>query len=685
MKPLFVIAGLAAILALSVTDVSASRTEIRWDQWGVPHITAKTEPDVYYAFGWAQMEAHGNKILRLYAGSRGRSSEYWGAEGDLAKDILVRKLDIPERADRWLGEQPERTKRNITAFVRGMNAWCKDHPASIEPRYRKVLPVLDSDPLAQLQVSYHLSVGAFALQAQADAWKSSGSNAWAIAPKRSASRNAMLLVQPHPPWTDEYRFFEAHLMSRGLNVYGVTLLGLPSIAMGFNEDLGWAMTFNQADAMDLIELEVRNDEYRTSGGWKKFDVSEENVANRDGETVSVTVKRSDYGYVVKEADGKALALRLSGLDRPFLTGQLADMARARSAGEFNTALRRLQLPLQNIIYADRGGNISYLFNGIIPRRPVGSFSEWAGIIPSTKDGALVKDYLAYDELPRIENPPSGFVANSNNDPWSSTFPFELDPSKYAPYLTARPFGNFDLRSVESIKLLNKNPKLSLDDVEALQGSTRSELADRVLDELIAFGNASQDPQLKQVAEVLSRWDREFGKDSKGAVLFANWYFAARKGKIFADGFSAERPLDTPSQLTTEAKSKLADAAAQTLRIYGRLDIEWGDAYQTKFNGKQLRGGLGLGELGSFNAGFYSRGSGGKWELAGGAAFTAAVEFGKRVRAKGLLSYGNFSGDVPLFVRDQLQMMIDRKLRDIVFYLPDIKKSTRHIERLDPAR
>lgn len=684
MKSLLLIAGLAAILVLSVTDVSATPPEIRWDEWGVPHISARTETDLYYAFGWAQMEAHGNKILKLYAGSRGRSSEYWGAEGDLAKDVLVRRLDIPGRADRWLLEQPDRTKRNITAFVRGMNAWCRDHPASIDPRHRIVLPVLDSDPLAQLQVSYHLSVGAFALQAQADAWKSAGSNAWAIAPKRSASGNAMLLVQPHPPWTDEYRFFEAHLASGGLNIYGVSLLGLPSIAMGFNENLGWAMTFNQADAMDLIELEVRNDEYKTPGGWKKFDISEDNVAVHGGKTAGVTVRRSDYGYVVKEADGKALALRLSGLDRPFLIGQLADMARARNAREFNAALGRLQLPLQNIIYADRRGNVSYLYNGIIPRRPDGGFSEWAGIIPSAKAGALVNDHLRYDELPRIENPPSGFVANSNNDPWSSTFPFQLDPSKFAPYLTARPFSNFDLRSVESIKLLSRKDKLGLDDVAALQGSTRSELADRVLDQLVAFGNTGEDPQLKQAADVLSRWDREFGKDSKGAVLFATWFFAARKGNIFADQFSVERPLDTPSQLTSEAKSKLADAAAQTLRIYGRLDVEWGEAYQTNFNGKQLRGGLGLGELGSFNAGFYRRGSEGKWELAGGAAFTAAVEFGKTVRAKGLLSYGNFSGDAPVFVRDQLQMMIDRKLRDIVFYRSDIRKNTRRIERPDPA-
>lgn len=682
MRTLLTIIWLGAILALAKIVVPASPAEIRWDEWGVPHITGKTEPDLYYAFGWAQMEAHGNNILELYAKSRGRSSEYWGAAGDREKDALVRRLDIPQRARRWLEAQPDRTKRNIIAFVRGMNAWCKAHPESINQRARMVLPVLDTDPLAYLQVGYHLAVGAFALQAQADSWKSAGSNAWAIAPQKSAGGNAMLLVQPHPPWTDEYRFFEAHLKSGGLNVYGVSPLGIPSIAMGFNADIGWGMTFNQADAMDLIELEVRNGEYKTPDGWKKFDTSIERIDVSEGAPISITVKRSDYGYVVKETDGEALALRLSGLDQPFLIDQLADMAAARDLKSFKNALRRLQLPLQNIVYADRGGNILYFFNGIIPRRPGGKFQDWNGIIRADKNGALVNDYLGFDELPAIENPPSGFVANSNNDPWTSTFPFRLDPSRYAPYLTGKPFGNFDLRSVNSIKLLRQKSKLTMDDVARLQSSTRSELADRILDELIAFGKNSEDRQLKQAADVLSAWDREFESRSKGAVLFAAWFFSARKVMMFADEFSPDKPLNTPSALTAEAKAKLADAVAQTLKNYGRLDVEWGEVYQTNFNGKRLKGGLGLGELGSFNAGFYRKGTGGNWELAGGAAFTSVVEFGKRIKAKGLLSYGNFSNTPPAFVKDQLQMMIDRRLRDISFYPAEIARNTKKTEKLE---
>jgi len=612
----------------------------KWDKWGVPHVRGNSEADVYYAYGWAQMRAHGNTILQLYGQSRGRASEYWGGTQNLEKDRIARKLEIPTRAVSWLEVQSKEMKRNLISFVAGMNDFCHKNPDHIRPENKIVLPIQTADPLSQLQMSYHLAVGGFALQPQAAQWRSAGSNAWAIAPKKSASGKAMLMMQPHPPWADEYLFFEAHLAGPRLNIYGIGLLGVPAIAMGFNEDLGWGMTFNQADAMDLIEIETCGDEYLIGGQWRKLAIREETISVKGSASETIRVKTSEYGHIVEEKGNKALALRLSGFDRPHLLKQFSDMAHSKNLKSFQTAVSQQQLPLQNIIYADRAGKILYLYNGIIPRRPGGAWSDWAGIIPASTAGALVTDHLTYAELPKLINPSSGFIANSNNDPWTSTYPFELNPKNYPNYVTDTPFKNFDLRSQRSIKLLTKSEKLSFEQLVELQSSTYSELADRTVGELIEFGERSNNDLARQAATVLKNWDRKLEERSAGAVLFANWYFAARRGKIFEKAFSNEDPLNTPNTLTNEAKAKLLDAASQTTKSYGRLDVTWGGVYRTSYAGKTLAGGLGLGEIGSFNAGFYTRASDAKWNLAGGSAFTSVVEFGKRVRAKGILSYGN---------------------------------------------
>ncbi|MGD9587710.1 MAG: penicillin acylase family protein [Pyrinomonadaceae bacterium] len=674
---------LICVVAATCVAAEAHTARIVWDKWDVPHISGRAETDVYYGFGWAQMEAHADLILRMYGRSRAESAAYWGGPENLQRDIAYRKLAIPRRAQEWLDSQDPDMTKNVAAFVAGMNDYCARHADRLDPDNKVVLPVRLTDPLAQLQVSYHLLVGGFALQPQAAQWQSAGSNAWAVAPKRSESGTAMLMFQPHPPWANEYRFFEAHLNGGGTNFYGITLLGLPMIAMGFNEHLGWGMTFNQADAMDLIEVSRRGDEYEIDGEWRKFIVSDEQVAVKNAVSQTVRVKRSDLGMIVEEKEGKALILRLSGLDRPFLLAQFRDMTRSVDLGSFQKALKMLQLPLQNIIYADKKGNIFYLYNGIIPKRPNSTHAEWSGIIPSTKPGALVREYLSYEQLPKMINPRSGFISNSNNDPWTSTFPFELDPRSYPAYVADN---SFDLRSASSVRHLTSRPKLSFDSLVSMQSSTHSELADRAVPELVEFAKASGNAVLQEAAKVLSEWDRKMEPDSKGAVLFANWYFSTRRIKQFEIGFSADDPLRTPRTLTVEARSRLSEAARQTLQSYGTLDVAWGDVYYTESNGVRRRGGLGLGEIGSINAGFYRRDEDGRWALSGGAAYTAVVEFGRRVRSKGILSYGNVTERKPSG-SDQTQLMIDRRVRDIFFYPKEIDANKRIAEvlRSRPAR
>lgn len=647
---------------------------INWDDWGVPHITAKNDAAVCYALGWAQMEAHANLILKGYGKSRGRAAEYWGGAENWENDVLVRKIGIPDRAGQWFQCQPDDIKKTLLSFTAGMNDFCLAHPEVISEELKCVLPIEATDPLARLQQSYHLKVGGFALDPQASQWKNAGSNAWAIAPAKSTSGHSLLLIQPHPVWSEDFMFFETHLKSEELDIYGITLLGNPAIAMGFNEHVGWGLTFNQADAMDLIQLDTKEDQYLIDGQWKNFDIHTEQIKIKEGDAThlkTILVKKSDYGFIIEEKGNKALALRLSGLDRPFFLQQMDRMAKSKNLKDFENAVAMLQMPLQNIIYADKHGDLFYLYNGIIPQRTGGTLQDWATILPAIKEGALVHDYLAFTDLPQIKNPASGFLANSNNSPWTTTYPFIQPPKTYPSYIAGTPLAHFDSRSRQSLKMMLSKSQLSFDDLVNMQASTHSELSDRTLDALIQYAASSADTQLHAAANILQRWDKKMDGQSKGAVLFANWYFASRKIQVFLDTTDLMNPLQTPHLLTEPAKAKLMDAVKQTLTKYNQLDVSWAEVYKTMLHNQSYDGGLGLNELGSFNAGFYRPLSKTTYGLQGGTAFTSVVEWGPRIRAKGLLSYGNASQDQSPFKNNQIELLLSRQLRDIWYYEEDI--------------
>ena len=460
------------------------------------------------------------------------------------------------------------------------------------------------------------------------------------------------------------------MTSKNLNVYGISLVGSPTIAMGFNDHLGWGLTFNQADAMDLIELDIKEGYYKDNADWKKIQGRTETIKIKEGEGFKekvIKIKETNYGFLIDEKKDKAIALRLSGLDRPFFDKQFLNMAKSKNLRQFEKAMEMLQLPLQNIIYADKHGQILYLYNGIIPQRPSGELKDWSGIVKASRLKGPVESYVDYHDLPKIKNPKSGFVANSNNNPWTSTYPFIDVPINYPQYIAPKATDNFDLRSTRSLKLLLSKSRLNFQDLEEMQSSTYSEMADRCLNELIDFAKKSNDTVLIQASKVLQEWDKRLDNESKGAVLFVNWYFMARKQKIFQTDFDLSNPLNTPNTLTENVKQLLLDAAKRTLERYGGLDVPWKSVYKTSYAGQSVDGGLGIGEIGSFNAGFYQPINNYKYRLAGGSAYTAIIEFGQSIKAKGILAYGNASEDGSPFKGDQIQLLTQRKLRSFIFY------------------
>ena len=116
------------------------------------------------------------------------------------------------------------------------------------------------------------------------------------------------------------------------------------------------------------------------------------------------IRRSVHGPVVGEKNGRAIAERIAGLDRPYILEQWWDMLGARNLEEFEQVLRRLQIPMFNVVYADKDGHIMYLFNGRVPKKTNRDWNFWRGIVPGDKSEFLWTEVHPYQDLPRIVDP-----------------------------------------------------------------------------------------------------------------------------------------------------------------------------------------------------------------------------------------------------------------------------------------
>jgi len=233
--------------------------EILWDEFGIPHIYAQNANDLFYAYGWAQTHAHGDLLLKLYGQSRGRAAEYWG-ENYLNSDKWIWTNGVPERADQWTKEQVEPYKSMLENYVAGMNDYVSQNPQSIEEKNKVVLPITLTDVMAHAQRVLHYSFifGQDDLNKSTKDWnETTGSNAWAISPRHSATGKTMLLANPHLYWGDLYTWFEIHLNLPNANIYGASLVGSPALGIMFNEHLGYTHTVNTHDGADLYELTLK--------------------------------------------------------------------------------------------------------------------------------------------------------------------------------------------------------------------------------------------------------------------------------------------------------------------------------------------------------------------------------------------------------------------------------------------
>jgi acyl-homoserine-lactone acylase len=634
------IAVLLALLLLSGACGSHRQTaEILWDRHGVPHVSGRTAAEMYYGFGWAQMESHAGLILRLYAQARGEASRHWG-ETWLESDKKIRMFGIPQRAREATERQEAPYSSYTEAFVHGMNDYAAAHPEAIGDTARLVLPLHAADVNAHVLRVLFLEF--LAGEELYHIRREAGSNAIAIAPSRSASGKALLLANPHLPWSDFFLWYEAHLTSGDFDAYGITLVGMPTLAMAFNRHLGWAFTVNTIDAADRYRIEVKDGTYLLDGRWEPLETVEDRISVRqaDGSIREETVsyRYSAHGPVVGSRDGQAWALRIAGMDRHRILEQFHRMAAAPGLDGFEEALALQQNPMFNILYADRAGNILYLFNGSIPVRPEGDFAAWRNAVDGSQSRLIWQELHPYADLPRVLNPPSGFLQNCNDPPWFCTLPAALDPADYPAYLAPR---FLHLRAQRALRWVRDAGQISTGDLMRFKFDTGMEAADRVLDDLLAAAERHPEAGAAEAAEVLRTWDRRTEAGSRGALLFARWYDLGGAG-LFETAWNPDDPVHTPLGLrdTRQAAGLLAKAAAEIKEQYGALDTPWGDVHRFRAGDTNLPANGGPEHYGIFRAIGYSNPERPPRIANGGDSYIAVIEFGSESSAMVTLSYPN---------------------------------------------
>jgi acyl-homoserine-lactone acylase len=638
MKIIFVSAVLSGLFCIAAGDawatgpiVAQKNGEILWDSYGVPHIYAGCLEDALRGYGYTQMELHAELILQKIAAARGRSAEYFGPganNANVTNDVQVRTYDIPGRAARWVQEGGEQQRVYLAAFVDGANDYGVRHGDTIDASFLQVLPLTSADILAGFQNTIQFTFMLLTVPDLIAAWQGNetttrtapgetpaGSNGWALAPVKTTSGNAILMGNPHLAWGVNqplpgygiFQWVEAQIVvgdpqRPDLNAYGVTFPGAAYIGIGFNDYLGWTHTASTIKNADLYELTL------TGSGSYLWNGHSRPLAHRldaikirqpDGSylTQTLDIASSVHGPIVaRRDDGKALALRVAGLDTPAPILQYWNMMQAQNLAQFNQANSALQMPYFNLVYADRDGHIEYIFDGQQPVRSGGTFSDWAGILPGDDPSALWTRTLSWAQLPKAIDPPGGFVQNANDPPWTATFPQAIDPQNYPSWIAPQLMYP---RPQHSAQFLLSKAQFSTEDVLAGKESTYMLLADRILPDLIDAAMRSGDPTAAAAAAELQGWDRTGDAASRGGTLFERWYELytsdpnTPKSPVYPPDFgqpfpafrvewSPAQPLETPVGLANPdgAVPDLIEAANQMLELYGTLDVAWGDVHRT---------------------------------------------------------------------------------------------------------
>ncbi|MBE3098562.1 MAG: penicillin acylase family protein, partial [Planctomycetes bacterium] len=572
--------------AASTAATLASKVTIRRDTFGIPHILAETDEAAGFGLGYAQAENHCLDMVRLILAARGEEARYFGAVDSVGgapggrisaveDDVRMKRYEVHAIAARRFHELSPSFQRFLHAFAAGLNAYVQQHRATVGdwvPSFDGVdvlararawlLRFTLVDRVDELQRKYAPSSGsAWSADAAGDA--GAGSNMWGLAGSRTTSGHPILLGNPHLRWTET--FWEAQVTVPGrMNFFGANVLGAGFSLMGFNDHLGWVHTNSGPDINDFYALTpdpAAADHYLFGGKSLPLTRREVTVEVSKSESQRREYWDSHLGPIVYRAGRRIFALRSVALENVRFCEQWYEMSRATSWARMEAILRANALPSFNLGYADAAGTIYYLWNATLPKR-VNDGMSYTLDVPADTSKYVWTTFHETRELPQLLNPPGGYFQNTNNSPrWTST----RDRLDLASYPIAIEAGRPSLRTQQSLALLDRQEKFSLEDIVRLKFDTTLLIAERVKPALLDAARREPRPSddLQRGVRLMEAWNNHADADSRGTLLFTRfWQIYTQAGEqarpVFLDRHFAQ-PWDEARPFTTPAG--LADPAA----------------------------------------------------------------------------------------------------------------------------
>jgi acyl-homoserine-lactone acylase len=558
---------------------------IKRDEFGVPHIYGARDADVAFGIAYAHAEDDYRTIEETALAVRGHLAETKGKDAAVT-DYLVHLMRVWETVDaRYEKDLSPELRKVLDGYADGVNYYAALHPAQVTPGFQ---PLTGRDVAAgfvfKTPFFYGLDKQLMALfNAKGTQLSKDGKNAFlptatplpigsngaAVAPSRSADHATRLLVNSHQPYTGPVAWYEAVLHSKeGWDVAGGFFPGSPFMLHGHNRNLGWANTVNEPDLADVYELKLNptNDhQYLLDGKWRDFEISEAKIRVKLWGPFWWTVTRevlwSVHGPVLKVPSG-TFAIRYAGIGEIRQAEQYYRLDKARDLSEWHDAMKLQALPSINYIYADKLGNISYVYNGLFPVRKEGI--DWKGTLPGDRSDLIWHAYLPFDKIPQLLNPPSGLVFNSNNTPFRATVANDnLKAADFSPTLGIQ--SNMTNRAFRAEETFGADTSITREKFRAykfdITYSKRSELAAMIADVLAV--DPGSDADLKAAQDILKAWDLRTDVDSRGAALGVLMGQPVVMAEI--KGETPPKPIDTLHE------------AIKTLKAhFNRLDPTWGE-------------------------------------------------------------------------------------------------------------
>jgi acyl-homoserine-lactone acylase len=355
------------------------------------------------------------------------------------------------------------------------------------------------------------------------------------------------------------------------------------------------------------------------------------------------------------------------------------MMRATSLEEWKEAMRMGTRLNSNFTYADRAGNIFYVWNALIPALPHASGGDTLAV-PATRTSEVWTRYVPFDSLPQLLNPKGGYLHNENDTYHLTNLNQPLPASAFPPNF---PEPELRFRSQLALLLIHQTRgRLTMDDILRLKHSPRMLMAERVKGDLVAAVRASSPaPTVDSAIAMIEAWDATTRIDSRGGVLFEAWVRNYQRGvggidSMFRAAWSIDEPLTTPRGLADPAKAALAFAAAvdETARRYGRWDIAWGEVHRVR-RGKVDAPVSGCsGALGCFRVLQFRDAPDGKRVATGGDGWILAVEFGDVPKAWTVLAYGQSPDESSPYFDSQAEMFAKGELKRVPLTPEEIEKA-----------